>query len=252
MSNALCVCTTANSYGSHLDDWKSEKINNNHKFIIVDVSSNSSFDKGDFKFTESDLRNNLNFNIEVSKNNFWNSYGNRNIAWFYAHLRMLNFYLKYPDYDYYWFFDDDIFIDDWKLFFKSFEQDDSDFLSYFCFKKDDVTSQIDVPVIDDRSHSGQSWFGRFPGHGDILNKNITEYFGSFFPTTRFSNIALKTLLKENNNGYSAYHEGFVPTVLNYNKLKLNTIILPDNTSKFFDVDQVNILHKNTKINWEWI
>lgn len=252
MSNALCVCATANGYGPHLDKWKSEKINDDDKFIIVDTSANPNFDKGDFNFIESDLRNNLNFNTEVSTKNFWNSYGNRNIAWFYAHLRMLNFYLKYPEYEYYWFFDDDIFMDDWQLFFDSFKEDDSDFLSYFCFKKNGVTSQIDVPLIDNKSYSGQSWFNRFPGHGDILKSEVKEYFGSFFPTTRFSNKALNTLLKENNEGYSAYHEGFVPTILSHNRLKLKTIISPDNTSKFFDVDKVNIIHKNIRVTWEWL
>jgi hypothetical protein len=44
----------------------------------------------------------------------------------------------------------------------------------------------------------------------------------------------------------------IPTVLNYEGQKLKTIITPENTSNFFDVDKVNILHKNIKINWEWI
>jgi hypothetical protein len=252
MSNAICVCVTADGFGPHLDTWRNEKVDNDDKFLIVDVTSNLEFDKGDFNFTEFDLRNNLNFNIEVSNKNFWNSHGNRNIAWFYAHLRMLNFYLKFPNYDYYWFFDDDIFMDDWNMFFNSLSEDDSDFLSYFCFKKNGVESQVDVPFIDNKSYSGQSWFQRFPGHGDIMSQEVKEYFGSFFPTTRFSNRALKILLEENKKGYSAYHEGFVPTILNHHGQKLKTIIQPDNTSKFFDVDKVNIIHKNIRVTWEWL
>jgi hypothetical protein len=77
-------------------------------------------------------------------------------------------------------------------------------------------------------------------------------FGSFFPTTRFSNKALKKLLELNNNGYYAYSEGFVPTVLNKYGFKLSTLINSDNTSNYFDVNEVDIQHKNIKVNWEWI
>jgi hypothetical protein len=85
-----------------------------------------------------------------------------------------------------------------------------------------------------------------------MPNEVTEYFGSFFPTTRFSNRALKQLLTDNENQFHAYHEGFVPTMLNYRGMKLNTIIQPDNTSLLFDVNEVNIYHKNVKITWEWL
>jgi hypothetical protein len=82
--------------------------------------------------------------------------------------------------------------------------------------------------------------------------DVTEIFGSFFPTTRFSNQAMKKLLEINQQGYNGYGEGFVPTMLNYHGLKLKSLHNPNNTSDIFDSEKINILHKNTKINWEWI
>jgi hypothetical protein len=143
-------------------------------------------------------------------------------------------------------------MDNWGLFFDSFKNEDADFLTYFLFKNTDVETQPDVPVIDDRTYSRTEWFKRFPGVDANLPEDMTKLFGSFFPTTRFSNKALKTIMDYNTNGYHAYHEGMVPTILNYEGQKLKTIITPENTSNFFDVNEVNILHKNQKINWEWI
>jgi hypothetical protein len=129
---------------------------------------------------------------------------------------------------------------------------DSDFLSYFVFKKDNVLTQPDVPLIDEKTYSKQGWFSRFPGDKDTLPKEVTEYFGSFFPIVRFSNTALKTLLETNEKGYYAYGEGFVPTVLNMYGLKLDTLYRPDDTSRHFDVNTVKITHKNQIINWKWL
>ena len=251
MNNAYCMGTIQSIYNEHIEDWGDKKVDGGDKFIIVDVTTDPSFNKG-FTFTEDGLRQRFNFTQEVSKKNWWNSHGNRNIAWFYAHLRMLNFYVDHPNYDYYWFFDDDIKMDDWELFFNSFKNEEADFLTYFMFKNYDVETQPDVPVIDSRTLSGLEWFKRFPGSDANLPSDMTKLVGSFFPTTRFSNRALKTILEYTNNGYHAYHEGMVPTILNYEGQVLKSIINSDDTSNFFDVDKVNILHKHTKIKWEWI
>jgi hypothetical protein len=251
MNNINCVCTTPNMYPSYVDNWNNFPKEDKRLIWVSDITNDSSFDVG-FKYTEKEIRENLNFNIDVSKNHYWNSYGNRNIIWFFAHLRMLYFYVKNPNYDFYWFFDDDIKIKNWEEFFLGTDKDDSDFISYFCFKKDGVISQQNVPTIDNKTFSKSLWFDRFPGDGDVLPKETNELFGSFFPTTRFSNNALKKLLELHNNGYYAYSEGFVPTVLNKYGFKLSTLINTDNTSNYFDVNEVDIQHKNIKVNWEWI
>jgi hypothetical protein len=218
---------------------------------VTDNSKNENFNLG-FTYTEKKLREQLDFTGEVSKRHYWNSNGNRNIIWFYAHFRMLNYYIQNPNYDYYWFFDDDVKVGNWDLFFEGTDKDDSDFLGYIVFKDSNVITQEKIPVIDNRTTSQHMWFERFPGDGDILPDDINEKFGSFFPTNRFSNRAMKKLLEIHEEGLHGYSEGFVPTMLNKYGYTLNTIIKSDNTSDFFDVDQVNIQHKNIKINWEWI
>jgi hypothetical protein len=251
MKNVACICSTSENYNTWIDEWVQTPTLNYDKFSIVDVSKNNNFNKG-FIFTECELRTNLNFNQEVSKLHYWNSFGNRNIVWFYAHLRMINFYIQYPDYEYYWFFDDDVRIDDWNKFLLDTNQDLSDFISYFVFKRSDVISQPNIPIIDDRTFSKHVWFERFPGPGDELPLEITEYFGSFFPTTRFSNRAMQLLTKINHAGYFGYGEGFVPTVLNHHGLSLNTLIKPNNKSDLFNNKQNKVYHKNEEITWEWI
>ena len=251
MNNIYCVCTTPEIYPHYHQHWNNFKDSGRDFIFVSDNTKDKTFNVG-FTFDENDLKTNLNFNTEPNTLNYWNCSGMRNIAWFYAHLRMLNFYLSNPNYDYYWFFDDDVRMDNWSKFFDGTDKDDSDFLSYFCFKNKEVQSQPNIPHTDKRMFSNDQWFFRFPGPGDVLPKDVVEYFGSFFPTTRFSNKALKQLLEDNTNQFHAYHEGYVPTMLNYHGMKLNTIIQPNNTSLFFDVNEVNIHHKNVKIKWEWI
>ena len=165
---------------------------------------------------------------------------------------MLNFYKQNPNYEYYWFFDDDVRIDNWDNFLNDVDRDKSDFISYFIFKKDGVMSQPNIPIIDNRTTSQHMWFERFPGDTDTLPQGINEYFGSFFPTTRYSNNAMKKLLEMNDNGYFGYGEGFVPTILNYFGMSLNTLIKSDNTSNLFDNSSNKVYHKNIIIDWEWI
>jgi hypothetical protein len=250
--NAACICTVSYENNNLFDRWNGYISKENYdKYVLTDITKNS-FVKDGFLYTENDIRTNLNFSHEVSKKHYWNSHGNRNIIWFYAHLRMLNFFLSYPNYQYYWFFDDDVRIDDWNHFLTDTDKDTSDFISYFIFKKKGVKSQTNIPFIDDRTVSKHMWFERFPGHSDTLPEGIEEYFGSFFPTTRFSNRAMKKLIECNNQGYFGYGEGYVPTVLNYYGMTLNTLIKTDNTSDLFDNNQNKVYHKNTIINWEWI
>jgi hypothetical protein len=251
MNNIHCVCTTPQIYSSYASHWENFPKDTRELIWVSDITKDPSFDLG-FKYTEKELRKNLNFYGDVSQKHFWNSQKNRNIIWFYAHFRMLNFYLENPNYDYYWFFDDDVKMNNWESFFKGTDNDDSDFLGYFIFKNKNVDSQPNVPNIDDRTFSKHMWFERFPGDGDIMGNDITELFGSFFPVNRFSNRAMKKLLELNTEGLSGYSEGFVPTMLNKYGYKLSSLIKPDNTSNYFDVNEVNIEHKNIKIDWEWI
>ena len=134
MNSVYCVCTTPDVYPAYANHWR-----NFPKEItwVSDISKDSTFNLG-FTYAEKELRDRLKFYGDVSKKHYWNSYGNRNIIWFYAHLRMLNFYIDHPNYDYYWFFDDDVKMKDWDMFFEGTDKDDSDFLGYFIFKNTKV------------------------------------------------------------------------------------------------------------------
>jgi hypothetical protein len=63
---------------------------------------------------------------------------------------------------------------------------------------------------------------------------------------------MRKLIEINSLGYFGYSEGFVPTVLNMYNFSLKSIINPDNSSDMFDINDINILHKNIRITWQWI
>jgi hypothetical protein len=218
----------------------------------MDNTSNANLDINAFIYNENDIRNNFAFNHNVTQHHYWNSHGNRNIIWFYPQLRMMNFYINHKQYDYYWFFDDDVYCNDWDGFLTSFDNDDSDFLSYFLFKNTNVDSYPNIPKVDNKMFSGELWFRRFPGHTDTLEQTNNQYFGSFFPIVRFSKRSMEKLIELTMNGFFGYGEGFVPTSLANHGYKMNTIFLPDNTSNYFDINKIDIKHKNIKINWEWL
>lgn len=245
------MCTTPETYGAYIGHWKNFSETGKKFELLSDVTRKESFDIG-HTYTESLLRERLNFTGEASNKHHWNTSGNRNIIWFFAHLRMIYYYMDFPDHDYYWFFDDDIRMVDWTEFLNGFTDIEHDFLAYFIFKSKAATTQVDVPVIDDRSFSGQEWFSRFPGSGDRLPPDVKNYFGSFFPIVRYSRAALETLLKIHLDGFNGWHEGFVPTILDHNNMKLSTIIQPDNTSTYFNMQKADIKHKNITVKWNWI
>jgi hypothetical protein len=206
----------------------------------------------DFVYTEQEMCDNLGFKGEVSKKHYWNSFGNRNIVWFYAHFRMLNFYKQNPQWDYYWFFDDDVTCDNWVDLLDNFKKPEhnEDFLAWFVFSKEDYGDNI--RPLDKDTTSQHMWFERFPGDGDKLPWYIEQWYGSFFPVVRYSWTALNTLNNQFKWDWSGYSEGFVPTILNYYKHSLGSLFQSDGTSQYYDVTKIDLKHKHQKIGWEWI
>ena len=236
------VCTCANTFKSYDSYWKT---------VDFDFEFLSDRYPVGIEYDEQKVRDVFNFKGDVSKKHFWNSQGNRNIIWFYAHLRMAYYYMLNPNEDWYWFMDDDVICDNWSEFFKSFENNDADFISYYLFKNKGVKNQPNIPEIDKNTHSGTTWFSRFPGDGDNIDKN-DELFGSFFPIVRFSNKSLKHLSNLLINKQHGYSEGFVPTQLNKDGFTLDTIFNNQSESDHFDVNKIHILHKNIRVDWSWI
>ena len=251
MHNAVNICTIGRKTYDIVEDWYNLSSNSNYVFSkIVDCTKNDELEDG-YKFTEQDIRDNFGFYSNVSKKHYWNSEGNRNIVWFYAHFRMLNFYIKHPYFDYYWFFDDDVKIDDWEKFLLEVDQDTSDFISYFVFKDKDNPKFNHIPTIDNKTVSDHMWFERFPGDQDHLPDGVKNIFGSFFPINRYSNSAMEYLKELTLQGYHGYGEGFVPTVLANKGFSVNTLYDKSHNSNLFDTNNT-ILHKDSIIKWEWI
>jgi len=44
----------------------------------------------------------------------------------------------------------------------------------------------------------------------------------------------------------------VPTILNRDGFKLDTIFNNQSKSDHFDINKINIKHKNIQVNWSWI
>jgi hypothetical protein len=238
----VIVCTCSNTFGAYDKYWKTvdfdfEYLSDNYPIGI--------------EYNEQMVRDTFGFKSNVSKKHWWNQQGNRNIIWFYAHLRMAYYYTLNPNEDWYWFMDDDVICNNWQDFFKSFEENKTDFISYYVFKKDGVVSQPNIPTIDNKTFSNQLWFNRFPGDQDQIKEN-SELFGSFFPIVRFSNKSLKHLAELLKKGIHGYSEGFVPTVLNEEGFTIDTIFNNKSESDHFDINKINIKHKGIRVEWSWI
>lgn len=237
---AVVVCTKPNS-GYH-EDWKESLKFNEDDYMMCDLSSTVTPPSRillDFiqdniaAYSEADVRRLLKFELEPSSRHWWNNGGGRNIIWFYPHFRMLYFYKMHPNYDYYWFFDDDVTFPEDQLyqFVNEHKVLDHDCMISYIFGDLNQTNQPDTHDMDERMvayHStNHNWLSHYPGDGDIQSADIVEKYGSYFPLVRLSNKALNVLLEEHEKGYYGYSEGYVPTVLNHYGLKLYSIYNKD-------------------------
>ena len=190
------------------------------------------------------------FNKEISTYHFWGSH--QNPKYFYAHFRMLTFYLKNPDYDHYWFFDDDVqFEGDLKEFLSNYSDVDDDFLVIQAFKKENYRELPNISVINSRMEGSRGhWLGHCPGPGDNF-KNREKHIGSFFPIVRFSKESMEHLLKLHKEGYYGYSEGFVPTSLASDGFSVSSMM--DEFNNYYKENNNCVLrHKGSKFTWEWL
>lgn len=193
----------------------------------------------------------LGFDKPISSHHRWGSH--QNPKYFYAHYRMMLFYLKNQGMKYYWFFDDDVsFEGDIKGFVDFYDKIDDDFLAIQAFKKENYPEFPRVSAINSRmSGSRGRWLDWCPGPGDRF-KNTDRHFGCFFPVVRFSSRAMEHLLKLHWDGYYGYHEGFVPTSLASAGFKVASMM--DEFDNFFldsGTDCV-LYHKGGRFTWEWL
>lgn len=190
------------------------------------------------------------FNKPIDRHHYWGSH--QNPKYFYAHFRMLVYFLKNPNYDYYWFFDDDVIFDgNLNSFIHGYSNIDDDFMAIQIFKKENYIEFPNVSVINSRmSGSRGHWLGLCPGPGDKF-KNTEKHMGSFFPIVRFSKKALQYLFNLHLQGYYGYSEGFVPTSIASNKMKVSSMM--DEYNKFIvENNSCELYHKGQKFTWEWL
>ena len=259
---AIVVCTKANS--SYHDDWKTAFRFNADDYMMCDLSSETTPPSNyllDFvqdniaAYSEADLRRSLSFYTQASDRHWWNNGGGRNIIWFYPHFRMLYFYKMHPNYDYYWFFDDDVTFPQNQLydFVNEHKVLDHDCMISYIFGDLNQVNQPDTHDMDERMvayHSTEhNWLTHYPGDGDIQPSEVTEKYGSYFPLVRLSNKALNVLLEEHEKGYYGYSEGFVPTILNHRGLKLYSIY-NKNSEVVVNKDLVVYHRRYHQMTWE--
>lgn len=195
---------------------------------------------------------NHHFNKPIDKHHRWGSH--QNPKYFYAHFRMLVFYINNPNFDYYWFFDDDIdFSGNIKMFLDTYLNESEDFMAIQAFKKENYANNYPkISIINNRMTGSRGhWLEWCPGPGDNFKHNPV-HIGSFFPIVRFSNKAMKHLLDLHNQGFYGYSEGFVPTSLASDGLTVSSMM--DEFNNFFvqNTSDCILYHKGMQFTWEWL
>jgi hypothetical protein len=114
------------------------------------------------------------------------------------HFSVLQFYRDFPNYDYYWNIEYDVYFHgEWNAFFNAFENVDADFIS----------SHIEYF----RQRPLWSWWRSL--HLKTLSIPQSEYIKSFNPIYRVSNKALSYLHQVLYDKNSGHHEALISTVL---------------------------------------
>lgn len=202
-------------------------------------------------YNESDFENHK-LNRSVHPSHRWGSHQNPN--YFYAHFRMLVFWLYNPHYDYYWFFDDDVtFGGDLKGLLSLYDTETYDFLAIQAFKKEEYENKFPfVPKVNENMGSRGHWLSFAPGPGDQY-KTCEKHMGSFFPIVRFSNRALKYLYELNQEDFYGYSEGFVPTTIASNPEYSVASMLDENDNYYIKNNiECELRHKGSTFTWTWI
>lgn len=192
-----------------------------------------------------------NFNRPISTRHRWGNH--QNPKYFYAHFRMLSYYIQNPQYDYYWFFDDDVqFVGDIKGLLSDYNAYNDDFMAIQLFSKELYSGFDRINIAGPKMKgSGGVWLGFAPGPGDAY-KSVEKHMGSFFPIVRYSNKAMAHLIELNKQGYYGYSEGFVPTSLASDGFSVSSM-LNDDDKYFIKTDSTCILkHKGAPFAWSWI
>ena len=122
------------------------------------------------------------------------------------HFQVFQFYKDYPQYDYYWNIEYDVYFNgEWKTLFDAYKFIDSDFIS----------SHLE------RFHQTPNWTWWKSLQLKTIDIPEYQYVKSFNPIYRISSKAMAVIDKTLLEGNSGHHEVLIPTVLNYLGYKIN-------------------------------
>lgn len=258
-NTSIAVCSYYRTFDGDgnktIVDFKNQNFDN--FFVLFDNQTNltkeevsSKYDNSPVSFFNDEDFKKHGFDKPISKFHFWGSH--QNPKYFYAHYRMLVHYINNPNFEYYWYFDDDVqFNGDLKSFISEYDKLDDDFMAIQIFKKEEYSEFPNISVINSRMEGSRGhWLGHCPGPGDNF-KSTDKHMGSFFPIVRFSNKALLHLLDLHKEGYFGYSEGFVPTTLASDGFKVSSMM--DEFNNFqLNNNNCELIHKGQKFTWEWL
>lgn len=143
------------------------------------------------------------FNLNILKNHGYKFA--EESTWFHIDYPIIDFFLKNPNYTYYWRIEYDVrFFGNWHIFFDYFAGSDADIIATY--------------IRNFASDPNWYWW-------KAINIEIdrSDLIGMFFPVVRFSNTALRLLHEKYRSGICGYPEVTVPTLSRLNGLKLQDI-----------------------------
>jgi hypothetical protein len=157
-----------------------------------------------------------NFRFEDLKQHGLPLYNEHSIVPGNTHLPLVDFYLKYPDYKYYWVIENDVrFAGNWKKFFATFSSYTEDFL----------TTHI-------RWYHEEPQWPRWELKHPEKEIKTSQRLRSFNPMYRISNEALAYLIDELRTGWWGHYEVTFPTLIYHSQYKLmdlggDSVFTPD-------------------------
>ncbi|WP_300601941.1 beta-1,6-N-acetylglucosaminyltransferase [Niabella sp.] len=152
---------------------------------------------------------------------------------------ILSFFLKFKDFDYYWFIEDRVhFNGNWSIFFESFKAGsiNTDFLSSF------IRSHFEDP-----NWSGWSSFRHLQVTQDISTSILAA---SFNPLFRISKEALTYLYWQIKNGWTGDDQVFIPTIMSIGGFSMldfggqGSYCLPEYVNRFYNTNTYRNLREN--------
>lgn len=152
------------------------------------------------------------------------------------HYPLLQFYLKNPNYDYYWCIEDDVrYSGNWEDFFASLNELESDFISSHIYT----------------SAEQPDWYWWRALANPYTFIPFEERIRSFNPIYRISHAAIEFIHRALLNGWCGHHEVLFPTLLFNGGFDLvdfggdGSFVIPGNENKYYIGSQSHDLNTGT-------